>query len=125
MFQSLARQFQQLWSGGEVPVCLARVDVAEIGRQQRKPHSRIAVITKAVHDGADSESMPQVMQPRPARGRARLDAGSADYLVKGRLDVGVEQPGARGGDEQRRHIRWLMGSVTSAQILTESGHGAR
>jgi hypothetical protein len=60
MLQPLTRQLQQLRSGREIPVCLARVDVAEIGRQQREPGSRVAAIAIAVKDSADGESMPVI-----------------------------------------------------------------
>src|SRR4051812_4392517 len=69
--------------------------------------------------------MTHVMQSRPARGRARLEAGLADQLVEGRLNVRVEQPGARRGDEERRRIGRPTGPVASAQILTESSHSTR
>jgi hypothetical protein len=59
--QPLTRQLQQLRSGREVPICLARVDVAEIGRQQCKLGSGVAAIAIAVKDGADGESVTNVM----------------------------------------------------------------
>src|SRR5580693_2020171 len=99
MLQPLTCQLQQLRGSGQVPVCLARVDVAEIGRQQCKPGSWVAAIAVAVTDRADSESMPNVVEPRSAQGRARLEAGLADQLVEGPLDVGVEQPGPSSGDK--------------------------
>src|ERR1700761_4689202 len=125
MLQPPTCQLQQLRGSGEVPVCLARVDVAEIGRQQRKPGSWVAAIAVAVKDRADGESMTHVMQSRPARGRARFEAGVADPLVEGRLNVGVEQPVTRSGDEERRRVGRPTGPVASAQILTESSHSTR
>jgi len=49
----------------------------------------------------------------------------ADQSVKGRLDVGVEQPGARHGDEQSRRTRRPTRPVVAAQIRLEGGDGAR
>ncbi len=61
--------------------------MAEVGRQQRKPGSGVAAIAIAVKDGVDGEFVTKVMNSWPARRRARLEAGLADQLMEGWLNV--------------------------------------
>jgi len=56
--EPLTSQSQQFGSGGEVPVCLARVDMAEIGRQQGQPCRWITAIAISVKKSADGERVP-------------------------------------------------------------------
>lgn len=78
----------------KVGVCTGRIDVAEVGRQQWEPVPRLPATSIPVKDGIDGESVPKVMESRPARSRARLEAGAVDELAKGGLDTHVVQPGA-------------------------------
>lgn len=73
--------------------------MAEVGRQQRNPVSRFPAISISIENGIDRKSMPQVVQPRPARTRACLEAGAVSNLAEGRLDIDVEQPGANRGNQ--------------------------
>ena len=43
-----------------------RVDVAEIGRQDRQSGAGFIAIAIGVKDGVDGEAMSKIMQPRPA-----------------------------------------------------------
>jgi hypothetical protein len=69
--------------------------------------------------------MTNVMEPGPARRRTRCEAGATDQSVEGVLDVGVKQPGARRGEEQRRRASPPRRSIRSVQIVVESVHAAR
>ena len=94
---------EQLGGGRQIPVGVGRVDVAEVGRQQRH--------------AARATSTPSRYQPSRVRtaklwrrscGRGRhlaergCESGAADEVEPGEVGVAVEQPGAGGRDEERR-----------------------
>jgi hypothetical protein len=100
--------------------------VAEIGRQQRESGSYVSIIiTVTIKNGANGEGVAQVVESGATRGRARLETGSAYELTERALGVGVEESGARSGDEQRGSTGSRWRSVASAQIVADSVHGTR
>ena len=58
--QPIAGQLQQLWRGREIPICVNRVDVAEIGRQDRQSRAWIIVVAIGVKDGVDRKAVPVI-----------------------------------------------------------------
>ena len=71
-----------------------RVDMAEIGRQDRQAGAWVIAVAIAIEDGADGEAVPKIVEPGPACRRARRDAGMTSSLLERRLHVRVEQPRA-------------------------------
>ena len=64
------------------------------------------------------------MRAGPAPRRARGEAGTADEVEPGEVHVVVTQPGASGGDEERRVTRTRAELVTAAGIGGERVDGA-
>src|SRR5215471_13744595 len=76
--QPIAGQLQQLWRGREIPICVNRVDVAEIGRQDRQSRAWIIAVAIGVKDGVDRKAVSKIVQSRPACRRTWLDAGTTN-----------------------------------------------
>jgi hypothetical protein len=74
--EAIARQVHYLRSGREIPVVVARVDMAEIRRQQRQPGLGVLATPIAVKNGTDREAVPALDTNTEAvraaeRGRSR------------------------------------------------------
>ena len=64
--------------------------MTKVGRQDREPGAGVARPI-VIDDGADGEAVPQIVDPRPARRRARSDAAMMQQLVEDRLHSRIER----------------------------------
>ena len=62
-------------SSGQVPVGARRVDMSEVGGQDRHPALDLDPGSMPLDQGADSETVPQIMDTWPDRRRAQADVG--------------------------------------------------
>jgi len=81
---------------------LRRAGVPEIRRQCRQQGRDVSVTAIPVGQGHHDHAVPEVVEPRVAALRARLEAGGSHQVLEGRVDVRVGEPRAGGGDEERR-----------------------
>src|SRR6516165_2473543 len=123
--QPIASQLEQLWRSREIPICVNRVDVAEIGRQDRQSRVWIIAVAIGVEDGVDCKAVPKIVQPRPACCRARHDAGMTNKPLERVLHVRIEQPRARRREEQGRDVWRLARTIGAAEIVAKGGDGTR
>src|SRR5215475_6193642 len=121
--QPIAGQLQQLWRGREIPICVNRVDVAEIGRQDRQSRAWIIAVAIGVKDGVDRKAVSKIVQSRPACRRTWLDAGTTNKPLERVLHVRIEQPRARWREEQGRDVRRL--AIGAAEIGGKGGDRTR
>src|SRR5215831_10609482 len=122
--QPIAGQLQQLWRGREIPICVNRVDVAEIGRQDRQSRAWIIAVAIGVKDG-DRKAVSKIVQSRPACRRTWLDAGTTNKPLERVLHVRIEQPRARWREEQGRDVRRLARTTGAAEIGGKGGDRTR
>ena len=73
----------------------------------------------------DSGIVSDIVQPRPTGRRVRREAGTPDQRVKRVLHIAVQQPGARGGNEQRGSMLPGRRAVRSLEVLPDCSGGAR
>src|SRR5262252_61167 len=123
--QPIAGQLQQLWRGREIPICVNRVDVAEIGRQDRQSRAWIIAVAIGVKDGVDRKAVSKIVQSRPACRRTWLDAGTTNKPLERVLHVRIEQPRARWREEQGRDVRRLARTIGAAEIGGKGGDRTR
>src|SRR5262249_56573911 len=121
----IAGQLQQLWRGREIPICVNRVDVAEIGRQDRQSRAWIIAVAIGVKDGVDRKAVSKIVQSRPACRRTWLDAGTTNKPLERVLHVRIEQPRARWREEQGRDVRRLARTIGAAEIGGKGGDRTR
>ena len=119
--QPIAGQLQQLRRGREIPICVNRVDVAEIGRQDRQSRAWIIAVAVGVEDGIDREAVSKIVQPRSACRRTRHDAGMTNKPLERVLHVRIEQPRARRREEQGRDVRRLARTIGAVEIVAKGG----
>src|SRR5579862_167903 len=123
--QPIAGQLQQLRRGREIPIGVNRVDMAEIGRQDRQSRAWIIAVAIGVEDGVDRKAVSKIVQPRPACGRTRHNAGMTDKPLERVLHVRIEQPRACRREEQGREIRRPARTIGAAEIVGKSGDRTR
>src|ERR1700676_324584 len=123
--QPIAGQLQQLWRGREIPICVNRVDVAEIGRQDCQSRAWITVVAIGVKDGVDRKAVSKIVQSRPACRRTWLDTGTTNKPLERILHIRVEQPRARWREEQGRDARRLARTIGTAEIGGKGGDRTR
>ena len=95
------------------------MDMAEVGRQQRHVRPDIDAVSIPAEQGAHGEAVAQIMRPRPASRRARLQSSAADQTQPGEVGVVVTDAGAGDGDEQRRVPR------PRAEFVAAAGEGGQ
>src|SRR6478672_5821778 len=123
--QPIAGQLQQLWRGREIPICVNRVDVTEIGRQDRQSRAWIIVVAIGVKDGVDRKAVSKIVQSRPACCRTWLDTGPTNKPLERILHIRIEQPRARWREEQGRDVRRLARTIGAAEIGGKGGDRTR
>src|SRR5262245_47505471 len=123
--QPIAGQLQQLRRGREIPIRVNRVDVTEIGRQDRQFCAWIVAVAVGVEDGVDRKAVSKIMQPWPACRRTRHDAGMTNKPLERVLHVRIEQPRARWREEQGRDVRRLARTIGAAEIVAKGGDCTR
>src|SRR5208337_1677501 len=69
--QPIAGQLQQLRRGREIPICVNRVDVAEIGRQNRQSRTWIIAVAIGVEDGVDRKAVSKIVPSDFAAGQGK------------------------------------------------------
>src|SRR5262249_579691 len=103
------------------PICVNRVDVAEIGRQDRQSRAWIIVVAIGVKDGVDRKAVSKIVQSRPACCRTWLDTGPTNKPLERILHIRIEQPRARWREEQGRDVRRLARTIGAAEIGGKGG----
>ena len=76
--------------------------MAEVGRKQRKTSLDVGTVSVGVEHGAHRERVSEVVESRPASRRARFQTRKTHKLQERPVNIAVDQPGADGGDEERR-----------------------
>src|SRR5208337_5237703 len=99
--QPIAGQLQ-LRRGREIPICVNRVDVAEIGRQDRQSRTWIIAVAIGVEDGVDRKAVSKIVQPRPACRRTRHDAGMTNKSLERVLHARRRKPQERSAKNQQQ-----------------------
>jgi hypothetical protein len=98
-----------------------RVDVTEIGRQDRQSRAWVIVVAISVKDGVDRKAVSKIVQSRPACRRTWLDTGPTNKPLERILHIRIEQPRARWREEQGRDVRRLARTIGAAEIGGKGG----
>ena len=84
------------------------------GRQEREPGLAVLAAGVGVEHGLDRERVPDVMYARSARRGSWSQTSPLDESVERVVNVAVEQPGARGGHQERGGVG--LGSVPFPEL---------
>ena len=90
--------------------------MAEVGRKQRKTSLDVGTVSVGVEHGAHRERVSEVVESRPASRRARFQTRKTHKLQERPVNIAVDQPGADGGDEERRRARRWVQAVSLTQV---------
>ena len=117
--QTLAGERHQLGRGLQIPVVVCRDRRDRVGGRRRDHRAGIAVCAVGIEQRADRKAVAHVMQPGPARSRARQDPGTGSQRPEGSLHVADGQPGADGRDQQRLGRTSWPGAVPASEVARQ------
>src|SRR6266540_1016851 len=84
----------------QIPIRAGRVDVTEIGGEQRHPPVDVLAGLLPVEQRPHREGVPEIVWPRAAAGAAALQADLADQLRERLVELLAGDPSSSRGDEE-------------------------